>query len=61
MSKGSEWSKETYEQSVSSRCWTFTPYDAGWDNCPDPSRIHTRLLHGRCEAQAAHVGLHLLP
>jgi hypothetical protein len=23
------WSKETYEQSLSSRCWWFTPYDGG--------------------------------
>ena len=28
-----EWSKEMYENSVSSRCWWFTPYDAGWDGC----------------------------
>jgi len=25
------WSKQTYEGSVSSRCWWFTPYDGGWD------------------------------
>jgi hypothetical protein len=24
-----QWSKETYEQSLSSRCWWFTPYDGG--------------------------------
>jgi len=27
-------SKETFERSISSRCWWFTPYDNGWD----PSR-----------------------
>lgn len=26
-----DWSKEAYEASVSSRCWTSTPYDGGWD------------------------------
>ena len=25
------WTKETYEASVSSRCWGYTPYDEGWD------------------------------
>lgn len=25
------WTKEVYEKSVSSRCWCYTPYDAGWD------------------------------
>ena len=25
------WTKQTYEASVSSRCWWFTPYDGGWD------------------------------
>jgi len=35
MAKRPEWSKEVYEQSVSSRCWWFTPYDAGWDGCRD--------------------------
>lgn len=25
------WTKDIYENSVSSRCWWFTPYDAGWD------------------------------
>jgi hypothetical protein len=24
-----QWSRETYEQSLSSRCWWFTPYDGG--------------------------------
>ncbi|MDP6379971.1 MAG: hypothetical protein QF662_01390, partial [Phycisphaerae bacterium] len=33
MAKGPEWSKEAYEKSVSSRCWWYTPYDAGWDGC----------------------------
>ncbi|MCG2660574.1 MAG: hypothetical protein L6437_10060 [Kiritimatiellae bacterium] len=26
-----EWSKSLYENSASSRCWWFTPYDDGWD------------------------------
>jgi hypothetical protein len=26
-----DWSKEAYEASVTSRCWSSTPYDAGWD------------------------------
>jgi len=30
MGEGIKWCRETYEQSVSSRCWTFTPYDDGW-------------------------------
>lgn len=25
------WTKETYEASVTSRCWAGTPYDAGWE------------------------------
>ena len=29
------WTKETWEQSVSSRCWWYTPYDAGWDECKE--------------------------
>ena len=29
------WSKDAYENSVSSRCWAFTPYSEGWDRCPD--------------------------
>lgn len=28
------WSKETYEASVTSRCWWYTPYDDGWDRFP---------------------------
>jgi|GEM_PF-875077 len=35
--KGFEWSKEVYEKSVSSRCWWYTPYDDGWDGCPELS------------------------
>lgn len=27
------WTKDIYEQSVSSRCWSWTPYDDGWENC----------------------------
>ena len=26
-----EWCKETYEKSISSRCWYYRAYDAGWD------------------------------
>jgi hypothetical protein len=27
------WDKETYERSISSRCWWFTPYDSGqWND-----------------------------
>lgn len=29
------WSRETYQSSISSRCWAFTPYDLGWDRCPE--------------------------
>jgi len=25
------WCKETYERSLSSRCWNYTAYDAGWE------------------------------
>jgi hypothetical protein len=34
MTEGAEWSREVYENSVSSRCWWCTIYDAGWDGCP---------------------------
>jgi hypothetical protein len=27
------WCKEAFEASVTSRCWWYTPYDDGWDNC----------------------------
>ncbi len=27
------WNRESYEASVSSRCWSWTPYDDGWENC----------------------------
>jgi hypothetical protein len=30
-----EWSKEALENSISSRCWNYTPYEEGWDTCPD--------------------------
>jgi hypothetical protein len=33
MTDQAEWSREVWEASVSSRCWWFTPYDAGWDGC----------------------------
>lgn len=29
------WSKQVYETSVSSRCWDYTPYSAGWDKSRD--------------------------
>jgi len=29
------WSRKVYEQSVSSGCWWYTPYDAGWDGCAE--------------------------
>lgn len=31
MTSASNWCKETYEASASSRCWSFTPYEDGWD------------------------------
>ena len=30
MTEPFEWSKRTYEGSVTSRCWWFTGYDDGW-------------------------------
>ncbi|MHB1294243.1 MAG: hypothetical protein ACYC4R_04510 [Anaerolineae bacterium] len=27
--------KDTYEASVTSRCWAYTPYEVGWDGCPE--------------------------
>ena len=30
MTDESQWTREAYEASVSSRCWWFTPYDDGW-------------------------------
>lgn len=33
MAQPFEWSKQTWEASVSSCCWWYTPYDAGWDGC----------------------------
>jgi len=35
MGKELQWSKETYERSISSKCWWYTPYDDGWDNCKE--------------------------
>lgn len=26
-------SRQTYEGSISSRCWSYTPFNAGWDEC----------------------------
>jgi len=34
-SKEFEWSKETYEKSISSKCWWYTAYDAGWEESKD--------------------------
>ncbi len=28
-----EWTRENYEKSISSRCWWYTSYDAGWNGC----------------------------
>jgi hypothetical protein len=33
MSASHSWSKQTYERSVTSRCWWSTPYSDGWDRC----------------------------
>ena len=33
MADTSEWTLDAWESSVSSRCWWYTPYDAGWDEC----------------------------
>jgi len=33
MTDTSEWTREAWADSVSSRCWWYTPYDAGWDGC----------------------------
>jgi len=33
-----EWCREAYATSISSRCWWFTPYDAGWDACANISK-----------------------
>jgi len=30
-----EWSREVFERAVSSRCWSYTPYDGGWERCPE--------------------------
>jgi len=32
---GFQWSKEVYEESVSSQCWYCTPYEEGWERCPE--------------------------
>ena len=31
MDRASEWNKDAYEASVTSQCFSFTPYDVGWD------------------------------
>lgn len=33
MTETTGWSKATYQDSISSRCWTYTPYDQSWDGC----------------------------
>jgi len=35
MNKELNWTKEIYEKSISSRCWACTPYDKGWEHCPE--------------------------
>ena len=35
MTDAGDWSKDIYESSISSRCWTYTPYDQGWEGCPE--------------------------
>jgi hypothetical protein len=35
MAQDTEWSRDTYESSISSRCWAYTPYDEGWEGCPE--------------------------
>jgi hypothetical protein len=42
------WDQGSYEQSVSSRCWWYTPYDAGWE----ASRAHGADLRADDELQA---------
>jgi len=34
MAKQFEWSKESFENSLSSRCWNYTPFEEGWDMGP---------------------------
>ncbi len=45
ITSNSEWTKTIYEQSASSTCWWFTPYDAGWDE----SHRHGRDLREDAE------------
>ncbi|HUT36315.1 MAG TPA: hypothetical protein VNE39_22695 [Planctomycetota bacterium] len=51
MGDGMQWSKATYEASVSSRCWWYTPYDDGWDKCP--SMAEDAELRGIVEMERA--------
>ena len=38
------WCKDTYEASVSSGCWWFTPYDDGWDGSDLPQDAELRAI-----------------
>jgi len=29
------WTKAAWDNSISSRCWDYTPYTDGWDKCPE--------------------------
>ncbi|MCE5259262.1 MAG: hypothetical protein LLG44_09440 [Chloroflexi bacterium] len=35
MTEKMPWFREAYLDSISSRCWAYTPYDQGWDRCPE--------------------------
>ncbi len=47
----SEWSKETYEASLSSRCWWAVSYNRGWDACDQIQ--HDRELQALVELEAS--------
>ncbi len=44
MTTDTDWSKEAYEASASSRCWWFTPYDDGWDHSGIPEDCELRQI-----------------
>jgi hypothetical protein len=45
------WNQTSYERSLTSQCWAFTPYDAGWLHCPALRRDpELRRLHGEEQA-----------
>jgi len=33
------WSRENYDKSITSRCWTTTPYDSGWEGAQEYPEI----------------------